>query len=569
MKSKFLVFATLFLLQGQTAFAESIDSCCPPGETAVGWKCGLTVYRCPSPTNISDPIAICEQGVGGADEVVLTQAECDDLKWTEIGSPCGVGGQDLSNRICIKDGFITKADATSCGTCDTAPPNISPSESPSNIPTEIPSETPSDIPSEAPSDIPSEAPSDIPSESPTDLPTPSTCGDCTTEDAASWKCGNVVYYCEGVTIGCNQGSNGEGYTEVPLTADECLLFKSGIALDHACPVGGQGLSNYVCYDDAGYPVTKTDSEGYDCCQETEPPVPTPTSTPPPHPTLAPTPSTCGDCTTEDADSWKCGNVVYYCEGVTIGCNQGSNGEGYTEVPLTEDECLLFKSGIALDQACPVGGQGLSNFVCYDDAGVPVTKTDSEDSKCCSDETQLPVETDPPVTVDPRGPLEPERVEPETPPPTDVNRQSPEETQAPEACPDDVILVETEGSASFPAGAVEIISQDVETVTISVTQAFASENLAALFYQYYESVFSEKCYEKTEITPDSSFEITVQCTHSSQIALVEFWVVDPNLSDDNDAKIPKCCHPSELDKETPAVKHLVEIRCVSSCPGTTQ
>ena len=130
-------------------------------------------------------------------------------------------------------------------------------------------------------------------------------------------------------------------------------------------------------------------------------------------------------------------------------------------------------------------------------------------------------------------------------------------------------METDGSASFPPGAVEIVSQDVETVTISVTQAFASENLAALYYQYYESVFTEKCYEKTEITPDSSFEITVQCTHSSQIALVEFWVVDPNLSDDNDAKIPKCCHPSELDKETPAVKHLVEIRCVSSCPGATQ
>ncbi len=532
MKSVFLKFAALVLLQeGPTAFAQT--ECCPADE-AVGWKCGQYVYVCPD-------VPTCDkQGNDESTIVILSQEECDNLKGTELGAKCDVPNNfayDLSNRVCVSDGVITKFD----GSCDTCDP--------------VPTPPPTKAPTESPSESPSMPPTPFPSES----PTPDTCP-CLPENANSWKCGLNVYYCPGVdTKGfCGSQAKGDKFNQIALTAEQCADMQ-GTELGEDCVVDNykpQGLSNFVCYDDNS-PLFKVDDSSCDCCGDScDDESPPPTKSPTPSPTLSPTPS-CG-CLPENASSWKCGLNVYYCSNVKdlAFCGSQAQDDKFELIELTDQQCADMK-GTELGADCVVDDykpQGLSNFVCYDADGPLIKVDDSSCDSCDGEPTPVPPptpapevtkteETRTPIVVDPEPPLE--------------------------TCPDDVILIKQEGAAEFPQGTIQVMSQDKETVDVRVKQFFSNDKLEHLFYQHYQSIFSEKCFEKTDIPNGESIDLTIQCTHGSQIALLELWAVDYSLDyNSNQAEIPQCCH-ADLQIETPVTKYLVEIKCVSSCPGASQ
>ena len=140
---------------------------------------------------------------------------------------------------------------------------------------------------------------------------------------------------------------------------------------------------------------------------------------------------------------------------------------------------------------------------------------------------------------------------------------------PEDCPDDILLIKHDGVTTFPTDAVRIISQDTTTVTVALQQSFTTSSIDYMFYQYNVNVFDNKCYEEDNIEGGDYIEITIECTNNSQIGLLEFWVADDItngvLSENDNAIIPKCCHPDGVPKGTPVTKYFIEIKCVTECP----
>jgi hypothetical protein len=137
------------------------------------------------------------------------------------------------------------------------------------------------------------------------------------------------------------------------------------------------------------------------------------------------------------------------------------------------------------------------------------------------------------------------------------------------CPDDLLVLKHIGTKEYPNDAVTIVSQDQETVTVKINQAYSETEVSHFYYQYQEDHFDNKCYEEQDWALDESVEITIQCTHSTEIALLELWVADPTFtSGEDDATIPKCCHPT-VPEDVPVTKYLLEIKCVSECPTFAQ
>lgn len=157
----------------------------------------------------------------------------------------------------------------------TNPPTDPPTRNPTNPPTKNPTARPSDSPSAAPvvaptnppTKNPTARPSDSPSAAPAVVPTPASCA-CEAGDTAdqSWKCGNHVYVCPGVTQICStQGSQQSTYYE--LTQNQCNLMKA-IALNQKCialPQYGitnpKSLSNRVCYHNINGVLTGYKEDG--------------------------------------------------------------------------------------------------------------------------------------------------------------------------------------------------------------------------------------------------------------------------------------------------------------------
>merc|ERR1712199_118895 len=133
------------------------------------------------------------------------------------------------------------------------------------------------------------------------------------------------------------------------------------------------------------------------------------------------------------------------------------------------------------------------------------------------------------------------------------------------CPEDVLLLTKEGVTEFLDDSVVVVSQDTTSVTIALQQMYTSpeETLDHVFYQYQQDYFDTKCYEEKDVTGNQSIEMTIQCSLTSQVALLEYWIAD-DIVVEGDVDIPKCCHP-DFPKETPVTKYVVEIKCVSSCP----
>ena len=139
---------------------------------------------------------------------------------------------------------------------------------------------------------------------------------------------------------------------------------------------------------------------------------------------------------------------------------------------------------------------------------------------------------------------------------------------PEECPEDLLILKHIGTKEYPNDAVKIISQDTTTVTVQIDQKFSTEEVSHFYYQFYENHFDNKCYEEQDWTLDEPIEITVQCTVNTKIALLELWIADPSFSSDNDATIPKCCHPT-VPEDVPVTKYMLEIKCESECPVIAQ
>ena len=193
-------------------------------------------------------------------------------------------------------------------------------------------------------------------------------------------------------------------------------------------------------------------------------------------------------------------------------------------------------------------------------------------------------------------------------------QKPPEPQL-SRCQGDVQLLKTIGTAEYPSNAVEINAQTIsatsDTVSVNLKQQWTNAPIDHIFASYRTSVFDQHCYESTDVRHGESFEtITIACDYleprvrqynngtkyltiltyfypsitnsyytivdiipilfslplSSIIitqAFLEICVadnVDHNvLSIEDNATIPKCCHPN-LEPNTPVVCYSLEISC---------
>ena len=138
------------------------------------------------------------------------------------------------------------------------------------------------------------------------------------------------------------------------------------------------------------------------------------------------------------------------------------------------------------------------------------------------------------------------------------------------CPDAVRLLKTHGVTEFPLTdantepPVRIVSQDIETVSVALTNAWGSP-VDSIYYEYRESMFELKCFEKEKLEIEETFEeIKIQCNIKDPFALLTICVVDDDtLGEGDDATIPECCHSSNPEG-SPTVCYHLEIRCDTGC-----
>merc|ERR1712072_1211966 len=141
---------------------------------------------------------------------------------------------------------------------------------------------------------------------------------------------------------------------------------------------------------------------------------------------------------------------------------------------------------------------------------------------------------------------------------------------PNECPEDIVLISQEGVTEYIENTVKIISQDTTTVTVALQQLYtpSASDIDYIFYKYHTNTFDTKCYEEDKVPGGDSVEITIQCRHISQTALLGIWVADEIkkgvLTEQDDAVIPNCCHP-DVPPETPVTKYFIDIKCVTECP----
>merc|ERR1712057_65484 len=89
------------------------------------------------------------------------------------------------------------------------------------------------------------------------------------------------------------------------------------------------------------------------------------------------------------------------------------------------------------------------------------------------------------------------------------------------CPEDIILIDHIGVTPYQEDSVVIVSQDTTSVTVALQQMYTSpeETLDHVFYQYQQDYFDTKCYEEKDVTGNQSIEMTIQCSLTSQVALL--------------------------------------------------
>lgn len=156
-------------------------------------------------------------------------------------------------------------------------------------------------------------------------------------------------------------------------------------------------------------------------------------------------------------------------------------------------------------------------------------------------------------------------------PTDSPTASPTEgvdrgPRVDEGCPEDVKLVKTFGETSMDiSGAVQIVEQNKETVTVKLTNTWtdSSSDIDQIFYQYYENDFSRHCHNNSTVRGGETYnEITIQCASSSPFAMLKVCVSDDEaIMPGDDAAIPKCCNQETTE---PTVCYELSINCETEC-----
>merc|ERR1712072_19210 len=91
------------------------------------------------------------------------------------------------------------------------------------------------------------------------------------------------------------------------------------------------------------------------------------------------------------------------------------------------------------------------------------------------------------------------------------------------CPEDIILIDHQGVTPYVEDSVVILSQDTTSVTVALQQLYTSpsENIDYVFYNYHTDLFNMKCYEEENVPGRNTIEITIECSRSSKIALLEY------------------------------------------------
>jgi len=147
------------------------------------------------------------------------------------------------------------------------------------------------------------------------------------------------------------------------------------------------------------------------------------------------------------------------------------------------------------------------------------------------------------------------------------------------CPADVKLIATRGSKDIDLErVVRIVSQDTSTVQVALNQGWEQEvsggnanaipTIDHVFYSYRTDIFDVNCYEETSVMENKRIDtVTIQCNVNKPFALLEICVVDDItnglLSVQDDATIPKCCHPT-FPPNTPTVCYTIAVNCVTEC-----
>merc|ERR1711865_272305 len=147
------------------------------------------------------------------------------------------------------------------------------------------------------------------------------------------------------------------------------------------------------------------------------------------------------------------------------------------------------------------------------------------------------------------------------------------------CPADVKLIATRGSKDIDLErVVRIVSQDTSTVQVALNQGWEQEvggsnanaipTIDHVFYSYRTDIFDVNCYEETSVMENKRIDtVTIQCNVNKPFALLEICVVDDItnglLSVQDDATIPKCCHPT-FPPNIPTVCYTIEVNCVTEC-----
>merc|ERR1712032_179720 len=117
--------------------------------------------------------------------------------------------------------------------------------------------------------------------------------------------------------------------------------------------------------------------------------------------------------------------------------------------------------------------------------------------------------------------------PTKPPVTDNPTASPVSDGADGGCPDDIKLFRRTGSAPFPDDAVRIVSQQKETVTVSLHQTWSATMPIDYMYVYYQqNSFDRKCLGWDQVAQEQSLAtLDIKCDYLHPITVLEIYIAD--------------------------------------------
>eukprot|EP00537_Pseudo-nitzschia_pungens_P012634 CAMPEP_0172390452 /NCGR_PEP_ID=MMETSP1061-20121228/7091_1 /TAXON_ID=37318 /ORGANISM="Pseudo-nitzschia pungens, Strain cf. pungens" /LENGTH=1397 /DNA_ID=CAMNT_0013120835 /DNA_START=294 /DNA_END=4487 /DNA_ORIENTATION=- len=439
-------------------------------------------------------------------------------------------------------------------------PTTTPSASPSSVPTDTPSSSPTTSPSESPSSSPTTSPSVSPSSAPTESAAPTfflpDCYDGPKLVAKDSSDAGLCYFDPAMVEVSNMNK-----TDVSIRVQN-VWRKTSLPSDVRVFVHSDGVSSvngggdgFDCLDDVGNAVDiqQYDKTAVKCYQEeggkwlgvvdivvTDPEIETNSVFHPCHPEKDQLKNSC---------SWR---LIVPCDSEDL-CSASP-----TNTPSVSPSALPSSDPTASPSSAPSTSPTKSPSDSPTSSPSVTHSSEPSSSPTASPTvTHSSVPTSSPSSSSTESSTSTPTSTPTFPPTFDFNENS---------CPADLILLKKEGVTNFPKDALQIIDQSASKVTIKLHQSYTTSNttIDSMYYQFQPDNFDRKCLEKKNVPGGDTTSITIQCTKTSQIALLEVWIADSEvLTKDDKAIVPDCCHPT-VSKGTPVSKYLLEIKCVSVC-----